>query len=350
LESAIRDDRTSRDEYVKRAQVMSTVCVPISTGGELKGMVYLENNASANVFSPERVELMHTLAGQIAISLENARMYEKQGEVIRMQNELATAHAVQEMLFPPSNFETENVHIAGYYRPATECGGDWWYHSKIGDWVYIWVGDATGHGAPAALVTSSTCSAVSILENNRDLTPEKAMTFLNQAVCRTTKGKINMTFFVGALNERTGEFKFSRASHDPPYLIRHEKIATGTPSFADFRGMLEPLQGSNGRRLGESLDETFESQSIILEPGDTIVFYTDGLPDIVNKENRQWGERGFLHAFYEGFCEGQTPTEITQRIIAKADDFKKDTELADDITVCILKYKGGQEKRQKNAA
>jgi predicted ATPase/serine phosphatase RsbU (regulator of sigma subunit) len=351
LESAIRDDRTSRDEYVKRAQVMSTICIPISTGGDLKGMVYLENNASANVFSPERVELMHALAGQIAISLENARMYENQGEAIRMQNELATAHAVQEMLFPPSNFENKNVHISGYYRPASECGGDWWYYSKIGDWVYVWVGDATGHGAPAALVTSSTCSAVSILENNHDLTPEEAMSFLNKAVCRTTKGKINMTFFVGALNEKTGEFKFARASHDPPFLIRREKVASATkPSFADFRGMLEPLQGINGRRLGEALDETFESQSIMLEPGDTIIFYTDGLPDIVNKEFRSWGERGFLTAFYEGYFENQSVTELTKQIVTKADQFKKDGELADDITVCILRFKGGTESRQKQAA
>ncbi len=350
LEAAWRDDRVSRDEYVQRAQVRSTVCIPILAGGELKGMVYLENNAAAGVFSADRVELMQTLAGQIAISLENARMYQQQGESIRMQNELATAHAVQEMLFPAPSFDSPNVTIAGYYRPATECGGDWWYYSQIGDWVYVWIGDATGHGAPAALVTSSTCSAVSILETQKDLSPEKAMSYLNQAVCRTTKGKINMTFFVGALNTGTGEFRFARASHDPPYLIRKAKMATETPSFAAFRGHLEPLQGINGRRLGESNEEIFEAESIQLEAGDTIIFYTDGLPDIANADKRMWGERGFLQAFYDGMTDDKTPGEMMKYIIGKADEFKKDTELADDITVCILKFKGAQAGAVKKAS
>ncbi|MGZ3722839.1 MAG: AAA family ATPase, partial [Bdellovibrionales bacterium] len=149
LENSMEDDRLKRDEYVRSHQVLSSVCLPILAQGELRGVVYLENNAARGVFSPERVELMTILAGQIAISLENARLYHQQGEAVRMQNELVTAHAVQEMLFPAPVFEIPNVRIAGYYQPATECGGDWWSYSKIGDWIYVYIGDATGHGAPA---------------------------------------------------------------------------------------------------------------------------------------------------------------------------------------------------------
>lgn len=347
MADASTDDRVSRDEYVQRAKVLSTVCLPIVSQGELKGMVYLENNAATAVFSPDRVELMKTLAGQIAISIENASLYQQQAETIRMQNELATAQTVQEMLFPKADFESEHVSIAGYYRPATECGGDWWYYSQIGDWNYIWIGDATGHGAPAALVTSAACSAVAILEASKDITPESAMAYLNQAIYRTTKGKINMTFFVGALNSKTGEFKFVRASHDPPYLIRNAKKSTAA-SFAEFRELLEPLQGINGRRLGEYNEEVYEAKSIQLEPGDTILFYTDGLPDVVNPEERAWSERGFLKAFYESI--NHSPKEMTAYIVQKADDFGRQKELADDITICVMKYLGTATQSGKKAA
>lgn len=349
MSDASSDDRVARDEYVKRAKVLSTICLPIVAQSELKGMVYLENNSATGVFSPDRVELLQTLAGQIAISIENATLYQQQAETIRMQNELATAHAVQEMLFPKAEFKSESASISGYYRPATECGGDWWYYSQLGDWTYIWIGDATGHGAPAALVTSAACSAVAVAEGAKDISPESAMKYLNQAICRTTKGKINMTFFVGALNSRTGEFKFVRASHDPPYLIRNDKKSE-ISNFAAFRGHLEPLQGINGRRLGENSDEVFESKTIQLKAGDTILFYTDGLPDIVNPEERPWGERGFLSAFHEGFSQFESTEEITAHIVKKADEFGRSKELADDITICVLKYLGSGVQTGKKAA
>lgn len=345
LDHARADERLNRDEYVVKNNVLSSACLPILSQGGLRGIIYLENNAAKGVFSPERVELMTILSGQIAISLENADLYQKQGEAIRMQNELITAHAVQEMLFPPSDFEHTGVRVSGYYQPASECGGDWWSYSKIGDWIYCYIGDATGHGAPAALVTSAACSAVSVIETQEGITPEKAMSLLNAAVCRATKGQIHMTFLIGALNSITGEFKYVRASHESPLLLRKKNLRAGI----GMRSCLEPLLGENGTSLGVSPEESYASDSIFLEPGDTIVFYTDGLPELTDKDGKALGERGFFDAIHKACLKHDSAVDAAHSIGATVQTYRAQRELLDDVTLCMIQFTGAASELKKSA-
>ena len=81
----------------------------------------------------------------------------------RMESELATAQAVQSSLFPDAHIKNEKTEIAGHYESASECGGDWWGCKFVDDKLYFFVGDATGHGVPAALLTatvSSCCNSI----------------------------------------------------------------------------------------------------------------------------------------------------------------------------------------------
>jgi len=344
LDDAAADDRFGRDEYIQREQIFSTVCLPILSKNDLKGLVYLENNSAKGVFSAERMELMRVLSGQIAISIENARLYQKQAETIRMQAELKTAQAVQEMLLPKTQAQFANVDVAGHYAPATECGGDWWHHSQIGDWVYIWVGDATGHGAPAALVTSAACSAVALIEKRKNMTPELAMELLNHAVYSTTKGQITMTFFIGALNTQSGEFRYVRAAHDAPFVLRQgtkfERLKPG-----GLQDGVEYLNGEICCPLGDSPDESFAGNSIWLNSGDTVVLYSDGLTEMIDGDDHPWGERSFLTAVREALNNERPLPEQIQSVIARANAFRGEAELRDDITLCFVKYTGAAEEK-----
>ncbi|MCB0420921.1 MAG: HAMP domain-containing protein, partial [Bdellovibrionales bacterium] len=80
----------------------------------------------------------------------------------RMEAELRTAQAVQELLLPEPKFKTNDVEITGAAIAAEECGGDWWHHFQSEKYYFIFIGDATGHGAPAALITSAARSAVAM--------------------------------------------------------------------------------------------------------------------------------------------------------------------------------------------
>lgn len=96
---------------------------------------------------------------------EVSRLVAQTAENARMQNELQTAKTVQETLFPDANALLEKIAISGFYEPASECGGDWWHYCMInGRAVFFRIGDATGHGAPSALITSAAKSAAAIIE------------------------------------------------------------------------------------------------------------------------------------------------------------------------------------------
>ncbi len=126
------------------------------------------------------------------------RLMSATAEKARMQNELNTVKTVQETL-PPSVTQFGLLRIVGHFEPAAECGGDWWNYSRSGNKIYIWIGDATGHGAPAALITSAACSGGGDYWNS-DMNPGKALTILNHAIHKTAKGQINMTFFIACID------------------------------------------------------------------------------------------------------------------------------------------------------
>lgn len=263
------------------------------------------------------------------MAAEVSRLMSETAEKARMENELATVKTVQETLFPPTESKFEKLHVVGHFEPASECGGDWWSYSKVGDKIYLWIGDATGHGAPAALITSAARSASAIIEGLEGMTPGKALEIMNRAIHETSKGKINMTFFLAAVDEKNKTLTYANASHDPPYLIRKPKEGKLT------RRHLVPLMEVNGLRLGEKMGSTYQETTVDLEMGDSLVFYTDGVLDLQNDEGVKWGERTFLKALVDATGgEGELPDKMSflKRAISQ---YRGNAVLLDDITLFI---------------
>lgn len=264
---------------------------------------------------------------------EVSRLLDATADKARLENELATVQTVQETLFPEDNVNFGPVTISGHYEPATGCGGDWWSYSLIGDRVWVWIGDATGHGASAALITSAARAVSSVLEIMPDIVPSKAMQILNQAIYDTSKGKMMMTFFIGALDLTTGELSYANASHDPPFLIK-------TPASGDVkRRDLIPLNDVNGLRLGEQRRAAFDEAKIQIGDAETVVFYTDGISEVKNSKGISLGERGFLKVIASSSRTGLEVSERVALMKASIADYREGNELPDDITFFMMNYR-----------
>jgi len=261
----------------------------------------------------------------------------------RMENELATVKTVQETLFPAENLADSRAQVVGHFQPASECGGDWWSYTLTGNKLYLWIGDATGHGAPAALITSAARSAAAIVESMPEMTPAEALKVMNHAIHQTSKSKINMTFFLGCLDLNSGEMIYSNASHDPPYLLR--KPSEGLIKKKN----LEPLMEVNGSRLGEKSDSEYQNAVVKLEPGDQIFFYTDGIMDVQNPKGETLGERAFLKSLLGSVNSGENPEERVEKLKADIEGYRLESELIDDVTLFLLHY-GPIELQQRVAA
>ncbi len=261
---------------------------------------------------------------------EVSRLLEESGEKARMQNELKTAQTVQETLFPARSASFGNIEISGFYEPASECGGDWWHYCEVGNYVFLWIGDATGHGAAAALITSAARSAASIIEKLTEITPVQALYLINTAIHATSKGKMMMTFFLAAIDKTTGEMSYSNASHEFPYVLRNKRPLD--------KSEVEMLDQSNGPRLGHAVDSQYNQASIQLNQGDIVLFYTDGIPELKDKTGKSWGERRYIKAVLDSI-DSETLDGFSEKIQEKIQAYRKDSPLEDDLTYFAIRFK-----------
>ena len=256
------------------------------------------------------------------------RLMMETAEKARMENELKTAQLVQSTLFPKDYSKEAGIEIKGYYQPASECSGDWWYYKKIGDKTLFCIGDATGHGVPAALLTAAARSAASAIETFSELDLSKIMSVFNKALHSTAQGQFMMTMFMGIYNHSTGTITYSNASHDPPYLL---------PNIENIKKRdLVILNEANGKRLGQDLDSTYETTEIQMEPGSKIVLYTDGITELKNAEGGMWGERSFVKCLLSCHNEKKDVVTTVETLALKATEYRKSHPLEDDVTYFII--------------
>lgn len=319
----------------------SRLCLPIVSKDKCQYVIYLEHDSSSGVFAEDRVEILSALASQAAIAMENARLYSEVEEKARMTSELKTAQAVQKTLLPPANFSSEGISLSGYYAPASECGGDWWFYHANNGKTFIYIGDATGHGASAALITSAARSAVSLLSTEKDLAPAFAMSRLNHAIFETSRGSMNMTFFIAAFDPTTKTLTYSNASHDPPLVIRAGMNSGSLASdmkFSEFKNSLEELASVNGARLGESLNSKYTEASVTVHEGDLMALFSDGIYDAKNPTAQEWGQRRFLKALFAESLKLNSPEEKVNSIMSANSTFRDGTPLDDDIMLVVAEF------------
>lgn len=268
-----------------------------------------------------------------AMASEVSRLMLETAEKARMESELKTAQTVQETLFPATEAAMRGLRISGYYEPASECGGDWWHYCEVGSKVFLWIGDATGHGAPAALITSAAKSAATIIET-LNVEPGAALNLLNRAIFDVSKGRIMMTFFLACYERETKMLTYANASHEAPYLI---KVAEGTLKKKD----LIPLNEVNNPRLGQSRETQYEQTTVQLDEGDRIFFYTDGIPDIQNPKLEAWGEREFIKGLLVVNKEYPPITDSVRQLHELFDSHRQGAPLIDDVTYFMVQVDGG---------
>ena len=261
---------------------------------------------------------------------EVSRLLDKTAQNARMEAELQTAQTVQDTLFPRNDAQIGPISIYGNSVPASECGGDWWHYSHVGNKVYLWIGDATGHGVPAALLTSAARAVASVIEGIEDVTPGKALSILNKAIYSTSKGEMMMTFFLACYDLEKKTLTYSNASHDPPFLLSHE--VEGKPKRRDYF----PLMEINNPRLGENPKSEYSDFEMKINDGDKIVFYTDGIVDVKSPEGELFGERRFLKSL-STINQEEVDKTVTS-VYEQLNDFRKETPLDDDVTLILVEF------------
>ena len=245
----------------------------------------------------------------------------------RMEAELKTAALVQESLFPAkSQFISGSFKIGGVYVTSTECGGDWWYYFEQGDFLYAIVADATGHGTPAALITSAARAMFSYIQT-KELTLTEIASLCDNAIRQCSSGRVYMTAFILKINKQSGEVNYINACHEPPYLWSSE-------DGSDDRSG-EYVTSEPDTMFGE-IKHNWHERSFVMKPGEKLIVYTDGVTAVENPEQRSVPERKVRKFFDAAMKSGDEPEEASRSINNALAEYAAGTPLPDDITLVII--------------
>jgi len=241
-----------------------------------------------------------------------------------MAKELEVAKTIQDSLVPASGLhEFPTLTLAGHFLSASETGGDWWSYYKIsGDRLMVVIGDVTGHGVPAAMITAAAKSACDTILAIENLIPDldQFANILNNSIAASGKGQFFMTCFVSIIDPAKKNMKFVNAGHNFPYLYR--------PAEDKFIQLM-----ARGPRLGEPAAAKYEIKDIDLLPGDLIVWYTDGIIEDVNQEGAEYGDKRFRKSIKEANALGLEAS--IKKIVDDAEAFYAGVPHQDDHTLIL---------------
>ena len=245
-----------------------------------------------------------------------------------VDQEMAAARRIQERMVGPQELVTRGpLSFAGVYRPANICGGDFWNAFEIDeDRTLIVVGDVTGHGLPAAMITASVKGCCETLRSTQgpDVSVTKLLTTLNQVISEVGHSKLMMTLFATLLDLRQRTLTYANAAHPHPYLCR----------LVNGRHEVRALVAA-GLRLGDRPDAEFRSTQLPLVSHDVIAWFTDGLTEGADTWTTMLREKWLRETLRE---QAHLPlAELRDRLLRDAPVFQGAAALEDDVTLVVAK-------------
>lgn len=321
----------SKDErYIKlNNETRSELAVPLIYKGNVIGVLDLEHT-KRGFFTEDHKKTITTLAAQIAIALENARLYEEIArQEMRLERDLALARELQFRLLPPSLPQLKNLEIAAKFAPARAIGGDLYDTVNYSlDRVAIVVGDVSGKGAPAAIYAALVSG---ILRSHSPIEPSPAE-------------------MLSAVNFSLGERRIDGQFVSIIYAVWDDLHRTlqisnsGLPRpIYCHDGEIEIVEAT-GLPLGLFDDAEYDEFSFQANTGDLFVFFSDGILDATNRSGDLFGRRGVERIVKEG-CK-LSAQALVDKLFDAVQEHSAGVETFDDQTIVAIRVKGHSGKRK----
>jgi serine phosphatase RsbU (regulator of sigma subunit) len=192
-----------------------------------------------------------------------------------IEQELRLARSIQQASLPKEVLTLEGWQVAPFYRSAREVGGDFYdFHLLSEGRLGLVVGDATGKGVPAALVMSTTCGMLRLAAQSYSSSPGEMLQRVNEALFPYIPANMFVTCFYAILDPKSGHLVYANAGHDLPYL-RHG-------------GDADELR-ARGMPLGLMPGMSYEEKEAVLNVGEVVLFYSDGLVEAHDPKGEMFG-------------------------------------------------------------
>ena len=243
---------------------------------------------------------------------------------LSLKRDLEVAREIQQAMLPDGMWSGSGVEAFGLTKPANTVGGDFYdILPQPDDTLIVALGDVAGKASPAALLMALLLAMLRTLVDER-LPIADLVRRLNLQICKHAPPSRFITLFVASFDVRTGNLQFVNAGQTPPLLRRHN-------------GAIERLT-SGGTALGMFDGSIYEAGHAVLAPGDALVMYSDGITEAEDPAGIAFDEAGLERtlALYPGTFPEATAASVGQAIFDAVERHRRDSRLADDLSVLVL--------------
>lgn len=295
--------------------------VPLSVKGQFYGvMVASESNVPLS-FHDRRLEILAGIAQQVSLAIQNDRLNREMIQRERLEREIQLARQIQKTFLPHRLPKIEGWEVDIHWQTAREVGGDFYDVFRIrGDRYGVVIADVSDKGMPAALYMTVTKTLIRAFSQNAD-SPARVLERVNRALTFEPQNTMFVTAVFVIFNAKEGVLKYANAGHNLPLHIRH---STGKVEDLPRGGMAMGVYSSN--KLNE--------YTLPVEPGDWLVFYTDGVTESFSPSGETFGEQR-LKATLER-APKSNPAEFLNFIRQELSNFREGTPPSDDLTLVVL--------------
>jgi sigma-B regulation protein RsbU (phosphoserine phosphatase) len=320
------------DDVERRAldMVNAELLLPLPGRNRLMGVMALGPKRSEAAYSRSDLHLLQMVAAQTGLALEVSELAHSLATAAaqreRTNREMEIAREVQERLFPQAMPHLQGANVAGRCRPALGVGGDYYDLIELSEGrVGLALGDVSGKGISAALLMASLRASLRglTMEGPKDFA--KLMHKVNRLVFEASATNRYATFFFAAYDPATRLLECVNAGHNPPLLLRSQP-----------GGRTETIRlEAGGPVVGLLPDAPYVEQTLIMESGDLLVMFTDGISEAMSIDDEEWGEDRLEVAALA--ARTGSAEQVIKAIFDETDVFTKGAEQHDDMTLLVLR-------------
>ena len=313
--------------------IRNVLCLPLrlvryvdtvesTTEDKRVGVLYLDSREKGTLMSSGTSETLETLAAEAAVAIDNARLYSTALEKARLDQEMATAAQIQQALLPEANHAGAFFDAAAEMLACRSIGGDFFEYVDLPDGGFGFaLGDVSGKGPPAALLGA-------LLQGNLAAQaafasgPADALSNVNSALIHRAIAARFVTLFYAVLTP-DGHLTFCNAGHNPPFLVGRNGVRR-----------LE----TGGMPLGLFEEAPLEDETVVMEPGDFVVTFSDGVSEAFNEAGDEFEDARILESI-EGAGGRDAQTQL-EHLFSSVKTFTAGAAQTDDVTVLVVSYRG----------
>lgn len=316
------NDPRYRTEIAKLGQVpiRSFLIVPITNrSGKISGCLQVINKRQG-AFDQKDTQCLMVIADLIALAIQGNLMNGKADECRRLESEISRAVDIQRQLLPAKVPQLPGYEMFAFNQPSTFVGGDYYDFFPFPRTMSFVMADVSGKGVPAALLTANLHASLHAYASEIN-TCKEIVRKINNHFYLYTASDMFATFFWANLNHQTHRFKYVNAGHIPPIIIKKD-------------GSMSKLK-SGGLPIGIVDEFEYEQSEVKLSRGDTMLLFTDGITEVTNQRNEQFGKNRLREVIQQN--SHLPPKELGKMLLNQVRMFSRSANYPDDMTLIILK-------------